>query len=77
MNPAGEKEAVTIDWWSNQVIHQLELLIDRYTTPASPLFRVMSKLFWSPTQTQEIYLQALGEQLGETVTPRVIVASES
>jgi len=34
-----------------------------------PIFRVLSRFFFSPTASIERYLTALGEKLGERTTP--------
>ncbi|MFN0181283.1 MAG: SRPBCC family protein [Gemmatimonadales bacterium] len=36
----------------------------------SPLFRVMAKLFFEPSETIDAYLRALAKALGETATPQ-------
>jgi uncharacterized protein YndB with AHSA1/START domain len=38
----------------------------------NPLFRVMGKLFFSPSATLESYLSSLARELGEDARPRVV-----
>jgi hypothetical protein len=38
----------------------------------NPLFRVLGKLFFSPTATLEQYLRDLAKALGEDATPTVV-----
>ena len=38
----------------------------------NPIFRVMGKLFFSPTATIESYMRALTKELGESAEPRIL-----
>ena len=38
----------------------------------SPLFRVMSRLFFPPTKTMDVYLRALAKELGGNAEPQIL-----